>query len=104
MLNEPLSLLVATVVGFSLGVAFYGGLWWTVRKGVASHRPALWFLVSLLLRMSLVLSGFYYISDGRWQRLLLCLSGFILGRLVVTRLTRGKERPDLSGGGGRSCA
>ena len=71
-----------------LGAIFFGGLWWTVRKGVSSERPALWFLGSLLLRMSIALTGFYFVSGGHWERLLVCLLGFVIARLVVTRLTR----------------
>ena len=67
---------------------YFGGLWWTVRKGISSNRPALWFLGSLLLRMSLTLAGFYFVSGNRWERLLACLIGFLIARLVVTRLTR----------------
>ena len=37
--------------GGLLGTMFFGGLWWTVRTGVSSQRPALWFLGSLVLRM-----------------------------------------------------
>ena len=42
-----------------LGALFFGGLWWTVRKGVSSTQPALWFFGSLLLRTSIALAGFY---------------------------------------------
>ena len=59
-----------------LGVIFFGGLWWTVQKGVASEAPAFWFLGSLLLRTSLILAGFYLVSLGHWSRLVACLLGF----------------------------
>ena len=49
----------AGAVGLVLGAVFFGGLWWTVRKGVASPRPALWFVGSMLLRTGVVLAGFY---------------------------------------------
>ena len=75
-----------------LGAIFFGGLWWTVRKGVSSTQPALWFLGSLLLRMSIALAGFYFVSGGHWERLLACLLGFVMARLVVTRLTRPREK------------
>ena len=78
---------LAALAGIGLGLIFFGGLWFTVRKGVASDQPALWFLGSLLLRMSVVLTGFYFISGGRWERLLACLMGFGLARLIVTWLT-----------------
>lgn len=87
-MNEALSAVLATVTGFVLGAIFFWGLWWTIRKGVASPRPAMWFLGSLLLRTSIVLAGFYVVGRGHWVLLLLCLLGFVVARLVVTRLTR----------------
>ncbi len=61
-MNETLTLVLAWVAGVVLGAIFFGGLWWTVRKGVSSKQPALWFFGSLLLRMSIVLAGFYFVS------------------------------------------
>ena len=86
-MNEALSLAPAMVTGVLLGVMFFGGLWWTIRKSVSFKRPALWFFGSLLLRMSIALAGFYFVSGGHWERLLVCLLGFVLARLIVTRLT-----------------
>jgi F1F0 ATPase subunit 2 len=71
----------------TLGAIFFGGLWWTVLKGVASPRPALWFLGSLLLRTGMVVAGFYFVSGGDWKRLLACLFGFVIARLIIIRLT-----------------
>lgn len=87
-MHETLRLVFAWVAGAMLGAMFFGGLWWTVRKGVSSERPAVWFFVSLLLRMSLALAGIYVVSGGHWDRLLLCLLGFVMSRLVVTWLTQ----------------
>ena len=92
-MNETLSLVLALVTGVLLGAMFFGGLWWTVRKGVSSKRPALWFFGSLLLRTSIALAGFYFIARGHWERLLVCLLGFVMARLIVTRLTRAAEKP-----------
>lgn len=86
-MSEIVQMALALLAGIVLGVMFFGGLWWTVLKGVASPRPALWFLGSLLLRTGITLVGFYFVSDGDWKRLLVCLSGFIIARLIVTRLT-----------------
>jgi F1F0 ATPase subunit 2 len=87
-MHELLIGALAWLAGLLLGGIFFGGLWWTVRKSVSSQRPALWLLPSLLLRMSITLAGFYFVSDGHWQRWLLCLLGFIMARLIATRLTR----------------
>jgi len=87
-MNETLMLVVAGAVGLVLGAVFFGGLWWTVRKGVPSPRPALWFVGSMLLRTGIVLAGFYFVGGGQWQRLLVCLLGFVIARFLVMRLTR----------------
>ena len=86
-MNEWLTLALAGMAGLLLGAIFFGGLWWTVRLGVTSKRPALLFLGSMLLRTGVVIVGFYFVSDGHWQRLLACLSGFAIARFIVMRLT-----------------
>ena len=96
-MNEWLILAVAAAVGLLLGAIFFGGLWWTVRNGVSSKHPALWFLGSMLLRMGIVLLGFYIVGRGNWQRLVACLLGFIIARFIVMRLTRTPvEHPGLT--------
>ena len=87
-MNNVLFLVLALVAGLVLGAVFFGGLWWTVRKGVSGKSRALWFPVSMLLRMSIVLVGFYFVGQGDWQRLVTCLLGFIIARIIVMRLTR----------------
>ena len=87
-MSEALIMMLAWVGGCMLGVFFYGGLWWTVRHGVASKRPAVWFFGSLLLRTSIVLPGFYFVAGGYGERLLLCILGFLMAQIAVTRLTR----------------
>jgi F1F0 ATPase subunit 2 len=87
-MNNVLFLVLALVAGLVLGAIFFGGLWWTVRKGISSKSPALWFLGSMVLRMGIVLAGFYFIGRGDWQRLVVCLLGFIIARIIVMRLTR----------------
>ncbi len=87
-MNETLALVLAWVAGAAIGAIFFAGLWWTVHRGVSSRRPALWFFGSTLVRMSIALAGFYFVSGGRWERLLPCLLGFFMARLAVTWLTR----------------
>ncbi len=88
-MNDTLALALAFLAGALLGMFFFGGLWWTVQKGLTSKTPALWFLGSLLLRTGLVLAGFYLAAQGHWSRLAACLLGFLTARLIVVRrLTR----------------
>jgi len=83
---------LAFIVGILLGTVFFGGLWLTVKKAVAAANPALWFLASSLLRTGIVLTGFYYITNGDWRRLIICLLGFVAGRFMVIRLTKSIEQ------------
>lgn len=92
-MNEIMSLIPALVAGVLLGAMYFGGLWWTIQRGILSKRPGLWFVSSLLLRTSITLAGFYFIARGHWERLLLCLFGFFVARLIVERLTRVTHKP-----------
>jgi len=65
---ELLSLAPPFAAGLVLGAIFFGGLWWTVRRGLGAAQPALWFFGGLLLRMG--------------------VAGFVAARLAVHRLTR----------------
>jgi F1F0 ATPase subunit 2 len=85
--DDALIWMLASAAGALLGAFFFGGLWWTVRQGVASPRPALWFLGSMVLRTGVTLAGFYFVGGGELGRLLAGLLGFLVARLVVIRLT-----------------
>lgn len=87
-MNEVGSLVQACILGCGIGAVFFGGLMWTVRRALASPRPALWFLCSLVLRMSLVLAGLYVIGAGNWERLAVGVLGILIARVTVTGLTR----------------
>ena len=87
-MNELLTLMFVLIAGILLGTIFFGGLWWTVCKVASSKQPAVLLLVSLLIRMSIVLVGFYFFGRGHWERFLICLFGFIMARFIVTGLTR----------------
>ncbi|MCB0585259.1 MAG: hypothetical protein KDD06_08040 [Phaeodactylibacter sp.] len=86
MTNELLTLVLSLVAGAALGAVFFGGLWWTIRRGLVSRRPALLFVGSLLLRSAIVIAGFYFVAGGTWKTLLACLAGFVLIRVALVRL------------------
>ena len=85
--HEIAALTLAFFTGVAIGTAFFGGLWWTVSKAVR-RAAALLFLASFLLRTTFVLIAFYLVGAGQPERLLACLLGFMLGRLLIVRLTR----------------
>ena len=87
-MSETLTILGAFLAGGALGILFFGGLWWTIRTGLASPQPALWFSGSFLVRTAVVLLGFFFVAQGDWRRIAGCVAGFLGARLFVVRLTR----------------
>lgn len=90
-MTDFLSVIVVLIIGFMLGCFFFGGLWWTLKKGLISSRPALYFLTSFLLRMGISVLGFYFTLSlnllySAWLSLLLCLLGFMSAKFFVSKL------------------
>ena len=87
-MNEILMFGMTIIVGFILGIIFFGGLWWTVRFGLESKYPAICFIASFFIRTSSVLAGFYFLLDGHWERIVTSLMGFLIARILVMQLTK----------------
>jgi F1F0 ATPase subunit 2 len=101
-MNDIPALVRALAAGLFLGGVFFGGLWWTVRRGLSSDRPFLWFSGSLLVRSAIAIAGFVWVARRDGWRLLACLVGFFLARLVVThfaRQPRGRPARAITGDG-----
>jgi F1F0 ATPase subunit 2 len=91
-MNDWLWLVLALVVGAGLGLFYFGGLWLTIRSLPHSRSPALTTLLSFLLRTIAVLPVFYFVMDGRVERLAAAMLGFILARqLLFRRLAAGSK-------------
>lgn len=95
---EIISMALAFLAGAGLGTIFFGGLWWTVKKGVRSKNPALLFFASFLIRTVVVLIGIFLVGGTHPGRLMFCLLGFALARVLVTSVTPGgwAERKDMN--------
>lgn len=87
-MNEVIGLLPALFAGVILGIIFFGGLWLTIQKGLRSKRSGLVFMGSFIVRMAIIVLGFYYVGADNWQKMLVCLGGFLLARIVITRITQ----------------
>jgi F1F0 ATPase subunit 2 len=95
---QPLDIGIALAAGAALGAVYFGLLWLTVRAIPRSKSPAALVFGSLLGRLALALGVFYFVMDGRWERLLVCLAGFLIVRQVMIVRVRPHESP---GGVGR---
>jgi len=78
-------LFLAFAAGLALGAFYFITLWRTVKGLPDTPRPVRLILGSFVLRMAVVLPGFYFVMVGEWQRLAIALIGFILMRMFLTR-------------------
>jgi F1F0 ATPase subunit 2 len=88
MHDAPAMVGVALLAGVASGAIFFGGLWWTIRRGLSSAMPAAWFIGSFVLRTGIVVAGFYFVCDGDWRRLLAATLGFLAARSLLMRRHR----------------
>lgn len=90
-MNEMTDLFISLLIGFGTGILFFYGLWKTINRLPLSQWPGLWFFASAIIRIGLTALGFCYVinlnPDGGFIRVIVCLSGFILARLLMTSLT-----------------
>ncbi|QDT31977.1 ATP synthase subunit I [Thalassoglobus polymorphus] len=84
MQSSILELMLSLLAGGLLGLLFYGSLWLTIRQLPRTKQPALLFLGSFLVRMSITLFGFWIVMAGQWERALACLFGFVISRILMT--------------------
>lgn len=78
-------LFAAFAAGMALGAFYFTALWQTVQKLPSAASPAKLMIGSLILRLAVVLSGFYLIMNGgHWERLASAMLGFIIMRKIIT--------------------
>ena len=78
-------LIAAFVAGLIIGAFYFTALWHTVRQLPLAKSPASLMIGSFILRMAVVLAGFYLImSGGHWERLAAAMLGFIIIRKILT--------------------
>jgi len=85
-MNEFPELILSLGVGLLLGAIFFGGLWWTLRRAVSSPSVALWLIASMLLRTGIVCAGLLWVCGSDWKRWLAGVFGFLVARLIATRI------------------
>ncbi len=100
-MGELLPLMLALTAGMGLGIFYFGGLWLTVRRLPTARRPAFLSLLSFFGRLGVVLFGFYLVMGSHWERLLVCLLGFLGVRVILVRLW-GPDRTRAQGTGHRA--
>lgn len=96
MIHKVIPLLVSFLAGLAMGALFFGGLWITVKKSMTSKYTAMLFLLSFLVRMALVISGFYYLAQFGWPIMFVALTGFLAARILTTHFIKRLETKEHS--------
>ncbi len=89
-MTTTLGIIVAFVVGILVGLFYFAGLWWTVRRIPESKYPGMLLLGSMAIRLGVLLAVFLLVVGTSWIRLLAAVVGFILARTILVRFVRGK--------------
>ena len=91
MMNMQLNMITVALLsgafaaGLVLGAFYFIALWRTVKRLPDTPRPWRLMLGSFVVRMAVLLPGFYFVMSGHWERLIMALVGFILMRKLLTR-------------------
>jgi F1F0 ATPase subunit 2 len=93
---ELLLYITAAGGGVVLGLVYFLGLWLTVKKVPGVRRPYLFLSGSFLIRMALVLAGFYVLLTYNWTYLILAMVTFLITRHWVIQ-RKGKPSEMLYG-------
>ncbi|MRR35788.1 ATP synthase subunit I [bacterium] len=87
-----LNIMFALICGMALGTFFTFNLWSSVKKMVDQKTPWHVLFLNFLLRLSVVLLGFYLIMDGSRARLIAAIIGFVIVKEILTRLVGSKDQ------------
>jgi F1F0 ATPase subunit 2 len=78
------TLIADFIAGLALGAFYFTALWRTVRQLSIANSPARLMLGSFIIRMAVVMAGFYLImGSGHWERLAAAMLGFIIVRKIL---------------------
>jgi F1F0 ATPase subunit 2 len=89
-MTELVGWVLAALGGALLGLFYYAGLWFTLRRLSERAHPGLWVFGSFILRLVVSMAGFYCIlgPDHSLPRLGVALLTFIAARVLLIRRLR----------------
>jgi len=82
---SPIAVISSVLTGIALGLFFYGGLWFTVRRLATTPHPVLLTLGGFWIRLLVVLSAFVFLARAGLPCVALAMASFIFGRVAVSR-------------------
>jgi F1F0 ATPase subunit 2 len=86
-------LVIAFAAGAAMGAGYFAGLWLTLCRMAKASSPYRLYGVSLLLRLTLLLGGFYLLAIRGYGGLLAAAVGFMVSRQLwlISKRSRGGQ-------------
>ena len=85
MIGNSMFIIGTLLWGSILGLIYFGGLWFTVRRLTTVKHQAILMLGSFVIRNALMVIGFFPVIRQGWQTALICLAGFTVVRFILIR-------------------
>lgn len=86
---------LGVLLGAVLGLGFFGGLWYTVRRLPQARHPAALALVSFAGRLALAVAGFYLVLRlATIAGVVGAVVGFLIVRIALTRAVSSAQVPE----------
>jgi F1F0 ATPase subunit 2 len=77
-------LLFSLLAGGAIGLFYFGGLWWTVRRMPDAQTPVILLMGSFMLRSVVAVTAFYLVAAD-WVTLVTAVIGFLIARFALVR-------------------
>lgn len=74
---------ISFLFGFLIGIVYFGGLYYSTRKFKDVKNPAIFMFLSFIIRMAVLIAGFYYLAKIDYKNVLIGLIGVILVRFIM---------------------
>jgi F1F0 ATPase subunit 2 len=85
-MNTPLSYMLALLLGFCIGLIYFGGLWLTIKSISLRKFPSLLSMFSFFGRFAVAAAGFYITARfGGLAHILIALSGVMICKMILVR-------------------
>lgn len=108
---DPVAAGLGLIAGFIIGMAYFAGLWWTIRRLPDAERPTLLWGISALVRTAAATAVFYGLlawgerisDDGGYNHLVPVIAGllgFLGARLVASEVWGSMRVPKIDGSRG----
>jgi F1F0 ATPase subunit 2 len=83
-LNTLFILILMFMAGLALGALYFISLWETVRRLERTGGGARLLAISFVVRLAIILTAFFFLMNGHWERLAAAMIGFVVIRKILT--------------------